>query len=260
VAQNPTNPTQEGTPDQKPAPSERGLGAGAVGSPTAGGAPTPRLYVVLGLNNDQRTRALAKGMISENLNKLVLPVSNDAVKLFDSSRLVVSETGIVRIFDGIEVKNEYDLNKEPEVTLSEYGRITSIVRKLVDYIIENEKRAFDADCIRYLYELQDDALAEKRSEVMKNREEIRRQREIEKKREEAKEILKDLIADYKKTIAELKKKISNLEARLAELEDVVGNYAEFVKEKELEDDFIDFIASREEEAKKEEIREKYMLN
>jgi len=38
------NPTQEeGTPGVKPAPSERGLGAGAVDLSTAGGAPTVRV-------------------------------------------------------------------------------------------------------------------------------------------------------------------------------------------------------------------------
>jgi len=246
-------------PDQKPSPTSGGLGEGVAGSPAAGGAPT-NLQVVLWLNDSQRTKALAKGLISENLNRLVLPVSNDAIKLFDNSRLVVGKTGIVRIFDGIEVKNEYDLNKEPEITLSEYGRITSIVRKLVDYIIENEKRVFDADCIRCLYELQDEAIERVRKEVEEERESIRKIREIEKRREEAKEILKDLIADYEKTIAELKKKISNLETRLAELEDVVDDYAEFIKEKGLDDEFVNYIRERESEEKEEEIREKYMLN
>jgi len=34
------NPTQKGVPEVEPAPSERGLGAGAEGLPSAGGAPT----------------------------------------------------------------------------------------------------------------------------------------------------------------------------------------------------------------------------
>jgi len=260
VTQNPTQPNQEGTPDQKPAPSERGLGAGAVGSPTAGGAPTPRLYVVLGLNNDQRTRALAKGMIKDNLSSLKLYLSQGAIKLLCGSRLHVTDYGRVIIYDCVESRFSNDPSRETEFYLSEYGRVTPIIRYLVDYIIDNNKNMFDEDCLRYLYKLQDEALEKAREEERIRKEEERKIREMQRKKEEARELLREEIEAYRKTIKELKDEASRLKSRLAELEDVVSNYAEFVKEKELEDELINYIREKMREEEEEEIREKYMLN
>ena len=251
--------TQVESPDQKPSTTDRGLVEGAgVGTP-AGGAPTSRLYVVLGLNDAQRTKALAKGMIKDNLSSLKLYLSQDVVKLLDPARVRVTEGGRLIILDQIERENEHDLSKEPRIYLAEYGLITGILSDLTDYIIDNGKTTFDADCLRYLYKLQDEAIERVRNEIEKVRESIRRSREMERRKEEARELLKKEIEEYERTIAELKEKVSNLESRLAELNDIIEDYAEFIKTQDLDDEFVSFVADKRSKDKESEIREKYML-
>jgi hypothetical protein len=247
------------SPEQKPAPTAGGLGAGAEGQPSAGGAPDYRLHVVLRLNDQQRTKALAKGMIKDNMSSLKLYLSQGAVKLLDPSRVSVLDSGRVIIYDSIESRFRNDPSRETELYLSAYGEVKPIIIKLVDYIIDNNKTLFDEDCLKYLYKLQDEALDEAREEERIRKEEMRRYMEIERKKDEAREILKEEIEEYRKTISELRNKISNLEARLAEINDIVEDYAEFVKEKDLEDEFVSYVMDKEREGKESEIREKYML-
>jgi len=248
-------PTQTPT---KPAPVEQGAGAGVAGTPAAGGAPT-NLRVVLGLNDTQRVKALAKGMIKENLEKLVLQVDPSVVKMLDPARVRVTEGGRLIILDRIERENEHDLNKEYRVYLAEYGLITGIISDLTDYIIENGKTTFDADCLNYVYELQNKAIERVRNEIEKVRESIRRSREMERRKEEARELLKDEIEAYRKTIKELEDKVSRLRSETAELEDVIDVYVEFIKEKGLEEEFINYVKEKEREKLEEEISEKYRL-
>jgi len=219
----------------------------------------PRLSVELWLNDSQRTKALAKGMIEKNLEKLVLPVDPSVVRMLDPARVMVTEKGRLIILHRIGRENEYDLDKEPRVFLSEYGFDTTIIRDLVDYVIEHGKTVFDADCLSYAYKLQDEAIEKMRKEIEEVRESIRRTREMERKKEEARELLREEIEAYRKTIEELEDKVSGLERRIAELEDVVDDYAEFIKEKGLEDEFISYIREKKREEEEEEIRERYGL-
>jgi hypothetical protein len=247
-------------PETKPAPQAGGQGAGAGAQALAGEAPDYRLQIVLWLDVDdaQRTKALAKGMIKDDLRRLVLHLSQGAVKLLDPSRLAVSEAGMVRIFDHIERRFRNDPD-EVEIYLSEYGEATQIMSKLADFIIDNNKTVFDEDCVRYLYRLQDEALAKVREEIEKRKEEMRRYREIEKQKSEAREILKEEIEKYEKTIERLESEIKNLKGRIDELTEVVEDYAEFVKDRDLEDEFVRYVMDKIAD-KESEIREKYMLN
>ena len=254
------------TPEVGPSPTSGGLGEGAAGSPAAGGAPTVvvegaplRLSVELWLNDSQRTKALAKGMIKENLEKLVLPVDPSIVGMLDPARVRVTERGRLIILHRIGRENEYDLDKEPRVYLAEYGLDTTILRDLADYVVEHGKTVFDADCLNYVYELQNKAIERARKEVEGVRESIRRIREMERKKEEARELLREEIEAYRKTIRELEDEVSRLRRRIAELEGVVDDYAEFIKEKGLEDELIDYIREKKREEEEEEIRKRYGL-
>jgi chaperonin cofactor prefoldin len=247
------------SPEVKPAPTAGGLGEGVEGQPSTGGAPTTRLHVVLVLNNEQRTRALAKGMIKDNMSSLKLYLSQGAVKLLDHSRLYVTDYGRVVIYDCVESKFRDDPSRETEIYLSEFGEAKPIIRKLVDYIIDNNKTVFDEDCLMYLYKLQDSALEEAREEERARKEEMRRYIEMERKKDEARKLLKDEIEEYKKRIADLESEVSNLRGRIDELNDIIEDYADFVKAKELEDEFVSYVMDKEREGKEAEIRERYML-
>jgi archaellum component FlaC len=218
-----------------------------------------RLSVEFELSDAQRTKAIAKGMVRGNLEKLVLPVDPSIVKMLDPARVRVTRKGRLIILDRVERENEYDLDKEPRIYLSESGLHTDITDDLIDYIIENGKTTFDADCLSKLYELQDRAIERARKEVEEVRESIRRSREIQRKKEEARELLKDEIEAYRKRIKELEEEVSRLKDRISELEGIVESYTEFIREKELEKEFINYVKEKESEELEEEIREKYGL-
>jgi len=219
-----------------------------------------RLIIELWLNDVQRTKALAKGLIEKNLEKLVLPVDQSITKMLDPTRAIITERGRLVILHRVARENEYDLDKEPRIFLSEYGLETTILRDITDYIVEHGKTVFDADCLSYAYKLQDEAIERIRDEIEKERESIRKIREIERQKSEARELLREEIETYRKTIKELEDEVSRLRNKIAELNDIIEDYAEFVKEKELEDELINYIREKMREEEEEEIREKYMLN
>jgi len=217
------------------------------------------LYVKLKINTSQRTKALSKGYIREPVDHIEIPVSHDAVKLFDSNRLNVYSSGAVELFTNIDVKNEDDVDKPTVAKLSEYGKSTDIVKRLVDFIIENDKKVFDEDCIRELYRLQDEWIDKIVKEV-----ESRKEREREKRK--ARELLKNEIQDLKSEIKYLNekinekdKKIHDLELQIDNLEKKIEEYAKFVKEKGLVDDFVEFVMSGEDEEREKKILEEYKL-
>jgi hypothetical protein len=217
------------------------------------------LKVVLGLNSAQKVKALAKGMLKDVSDDLVLPVDEGAVKLLDPSRVYIDNFGMLRIYDRVSVDDEDDLSKEPRIYLSDYGRHVGILSSIVDYIIDNSKTVFDEECIKVLYKLQDEALEKVKEEVMEHRENIRKREEERRKREEAKEILKDLIEEYEKTINNQRNELKKLNDEVDRLQRVIKDYAEFIKEKELVQEFINYVKSKDEEEREEEIKEKYMI-
>jgi hypothetical protein len=217
------------------------------------------LKVVLGLNSAQKVKALAKGMLKEVSDDLVLPVDEGAVKLLDPKRVYIDNFGMLRIYDRVSVDDEDDLSKEPSIYLSDYGKHVGILSNIVDYIIDNNKTVFDEECIKVLYKLQDEALEKVKEEVMEYREKLRKREEEMRKREEAKEILKDLIEEYEKTINNQRNEIKKLYDKVDRLQRVIKDYAEFIKEKELVQEFINYVKSKDEEEREEEIKEKYMI-
>jgi chaperonin cofactor prefoldin len=220
---------------------------------------TPRLKVEFGLNDQQRTKALAKGMLKEDLEKLVLPVSPEVLKLLDESRVRVYPSGLLRILDHIEREHEDEPDKEVRIYLSEYGLYTNILSDLVDFIIEKGKTVFDEECLRKVYELQDRELGKVRAEVEKRREERRRMREFEERKEEARKLLRDEIERYEKRIKELESELRKLKDRISELESVIESYAEFIKEKELEKELVDYVMGMQKGEEERKIREKFRL-
>jgi len=217
------------------------------------------LKVVFRLNNVQKTKALAKGMLRENTDVLVLPVDENVVKLLDPSRVVVDDDGELRVFDCVSVENEYDLSKEPKIYLDPYGRRTDIKVMMIDYIIENGKTVFDEECIKLLYKLQDEALTKVKEEVMKTREELIKREEEKRKRAEAMEVLKDLINEYEKTVSELRNEVSRLRDEVGKLQNIIRDYVEFLRDKGLIQEFINYIKEKDEETLEEQIKEKYMI-
>jgi uncharacterized protein (UPF0305 family) len=218
------------------------------------------LKVVFHLNNVQKTKALARGMLKENVSKLVLPVDEKVIKYLDPVRVVVDDDGELKIFDCVRVDNEYDLSKEPKVYLSTYGNRTDINVRLVEFIIENSKTVFDEECLKKLYELQNEALMKTMDEVEKTRNELRKREEEKKKRSEAMEVLKDLIDEYEKTISELRNEVRRLGKELDKKQDIIINYVKFLRKKGLLDEFIEFVKKGEEEAHEERIKEEYMIS
>jgi hypothetical protein len=217
------------------------------------------LKVVLGLNSAQKVRALAKGMLKEVSDDLVLPVDESAVKLLDPKRVYIDNFGRLRIYDRVSVDDEDDLSKEPRIYLSDYGKTVGILSGIVNYIIDNGKTVFDEECVKVLYKLQDEALEKVKEEVVEHREKLRKREEEKRKREEAKEILKDLIEMYEKTINSQRDELRKLRDEVDRLQNVIKDYAEFIKDKELVQEFINYIKSKDEEEREEEIKEKYMI-
>jgi hypothetical protein len=217
------------------------------------------LKVMLDLNSAQKVKALSKGMLKEVSDMLVLPVDESAVKLLDPKRVYIISFGMLRIYDCVSVEGEDDLSRDPIIYLSDYGKRVGIMSGIVDYILDNNKTVFDEECVKVLYKLQDEALERVKNEVMEYREKLRKREEEKRKREEAKEILKDLIEEYEKTISNQRNEIKRLESEVDSLKNVVKDYVEFIKEKGLVQEFINYIKSKDEEEREEEIKEKYMI-
>ena len=217
------------------------------------------LRVELSLDDRQRTKVVAAKGMTESLEKLVLPVAPEALRLLDENRVRVYPSGLLRILDHVVKEHEDELDKEFRVYMGEYGLSTSIMRELADFVIDKGKTEFDEECLQYVYKLQDEALAKARAEVEKRREEKRKYEEMERKREEARRLLSDEIERYEKRIEELESELRELKDRVSELESVIESYAGFIKEKGLEDEFVNYVMEirrREEEGK---IRKRYGL-
>lgn len=215
---------------------------------------------MLGLNPAQKVKALAKGMLKEVSDELVLPVGEGAVKLLDPRRVYIDNFGMLRIYDRVSVEDEDDLSKEPRIYLSDYGKTVGILSGIVNYIIDNGKTVFDEECVNVLYKLQDEALERVKEEVKEHRDKLRKREEEKRRREEAKEILKDLIEEYERTINNQRNEIKKLNDEVDRLQRVVKDYAEFIRDKELVQEFINYVKSKDEEEREEEIKEKYMIS
>ena len=214
---------------------------------------------MLDLNNANKIKALSKGLLKEVSDRLVLPVDESAVKLLDPQRVYIDNFGMLRIYDCVSVEGEDDLSREPRIYLSDHGKRVGIMSGIVEYILDNNKTVFDEECVKVLYKLQDEALERVKNEVMEYREKLRKREEEKRKREEAKEILKDLIEEYVKIINSQRNEIKRLESEVDRLQNVIKDYVEFIKEKELVQEFINYIKSKDEEEREEEIKEKYMI-
>jgi hypothetical protein len=146
-----------------------------------------QLYVKLPLDHTQRTKLVAKGRISPSDKHILMYLDENAVRMLNPTRVYITEHGEVVILDHIEREND-------SVRLHDfYGRKTTIIKELVDYIIENDKQTFDSDCIRKLYELQDRELEEEMRRIQEERE---RKRKIA----EAREILREEIEQLESNI------------------------------------------------------------
>jgi uncharacterized protein YoxC len=209
------------------------------------------------LTEEQRTKAIANGF-SEAMesNVLTLPLTEDALPLLDPNRVVVKRDNELEILSHVKVENEYDIDKPTVVHLDTSGYITDIGIKFADYIISSGKRYIDAEALKALYKLQDEALE-------KVRQRIEAEKEKKRKLREARELLKEEIEGYKKRIESLEEKINSLKAEISEkdkeieeLQKIIEDYAKFIKSKNLASEFITFIEREESESK---IREKYML-
>jgi uncharacterized lipoprotein YehR (DUF1307 family) len=208
------------------------------------------LKVILPLTAEQRTKLLARtGKFEE---QLVLDVADDVTKDLDPEHVLVDSVGRLIILDRIEEDGLI-------VRLSRMGWGTKITEQLVDYIIENNKQVFDADVLRKLYVLQDEVLTERKNKIMQEQMEIAR-------REEAKQILKDLIQKYEDEIKGLEHRIRNLNDEIEKLEnkrmtlhEKLKDFAEFIKEKGLTNDFVEFIRKKRSESEISQIKEEYEL-
>jgi phenylalanyl-tRNA synthetase alpha subunit len=216
------------------------------------------LSVVLELNDTQRAKAIAKGLADKyNLKHIVLDVTDE--KLIDPTRVRVTIDGKLKILDCIKVENEYDLEKQSKFYFDEDGRVTKVKTKLVDFILDKEKKSFDEECFRELYRLQDEALKEVMDDVEKAKFWKREVKEHEKKVEEAKKILANTLKIYEDTINELKAKVRELESENSNLNRIIIDYASFIESKQLTEEFIEAIMKKRMDMEKSRIREEYLL-
>jgi len=223
-------------------------------------AKATNIYVKLRLGEERRTRAIAKGFreLLES-NVLTLPLTEDALPMLDSSRVVVKDNNELVILSNVKVENEYDIDKPTAVYLDTSGYITVADIRFADYIISSGKRYVDAEALKVLYKLQDEAL-----EKVKRR--IDAEKEKKRKLREARELLKEEIEGYQKKIESLEHKIEAKDEEIARLKrdiegllDVIRDYAEFIKAKNLVSDFMAFIVDEQRKEDEDKIREKYML-
>jgi vacuolar-type H+-ATPase subunit I/STV1 len=223
---------------------------------------TPKLsniYVELLLSDALRTKALAKGYKElADTDKLVLPVTEDALALLDPSKVVVTGNEL-EILDCVNVENEYDPDKPTIAKLDKNGYVTPIESRFAEYIIENGKRYIDAEALMTLYKIQVE-------ELEKLKQKIEAEKERARKIREARELLKDLIEELEnqiktleKQIASLKSEIAEKDKEIAELQKVISDYAEFIKTKNFVSDFMAFIVDKQRKEDEDKIMEKYML-
>jgi prefoldin subunit 5 len=211
------------------------------------------------MSEEQRTKAIAKGFgEAREFSTLTLPLTEDALPLLDPSR-VVMDGKMLRILSNVVVENEYDVDKPTVVKLGSSGYTTSIVSRFANYVIDSGKMYIDAEALKTLYRIQDE-------ELENVRQRIEAKKEKERKIREAREILKDEIEGYKKRIESLEEKINNLKTEInekdkeiEELQKIVEDYAEFIKSKNLVNDFIAFVVDKQRKENETEIRERYML-
>lgn len=221
------------------------------------------IYVELYLSEALRTKALAKGYKElVETDKLVLPLTEDALSLLDPSKVVVTGNKL-EILDCINAENEHDPDKPTIVKLDKNGYVTPIESRFAEYIIENGKRYIDTEALMTLYKIQVE-------ELEKLKQKIEAEKERARKIREARELLKDLIAELENQIKTLEKKVESLrnelaekDKEIAELRKVISDYAEFIKAKNLVSDFMAFIVDKQrkedEDEIKDKIMEKYML-
>jgi hypothetical protein len=212
------------------------------------------------LIEEQRTRAIANGF-SEAMesNVLTLPLTEDALPLLDPSRVVVKRDNELEILSNVKVENEYDIDEPTVARLDTSGYLTDADIKFADYIISSGKRYVDAEALKALYKLQDEALEKVRQRVDAEKEKKRKLRD-------ARELLREEIVEYQKKIEKLEhenalkdKEITRLNNDIAGLLDVIKDYAEFIKTKNLVSDFMAFIVNKQRKESEDKIREKYML-
>jgi alanyl-tRNA synthetase len=211
------------------------------------------------LTEEQRTSAIARGFgEAREFSTLTLPLTEDALPLLDPSRVVVRGSEL-KILSSVKIENEYDIDKPTIVHLDASGYITDIGIKFADYIIGSGKRCVDAEALKALYKLQDEAL-----------ERLKRVTDAEKERKrklrEARELLKEEIEAYQKKIEALEQKIEAKSKEIARLNsdiegllEVIKDYARFIKAKNLVSEFIAFIVDKQRKESEDKIREKYML-
>jgi len=224
----------------------------------------PDIHVKLKLDDTQRTKLYSKGRFNEivsrwSSNYLSLRVDCEVLKQLDPARVVVDSDNELRILDSVNVIDN-------EVYLGTFGTSTNIMTRLVDYIVDNDKRVFDVETLQYLYKLQDEVLENKRKEIEENK-----RKEEEERR--AREILKDEIERYRKEINDLNKEVGYLEEQLdkknreleelketiEELKEIIEAYAEFIESKDLTNEFIEYVKEKEDEEYTEKLKQKYYL-
>jgi len=210
------------------------------------------LYIELYLDKSQITEALKNGLLKKPASYIELNVSDDVIPLLDSSRLVVRSDGRIEIFDRINDRNG-------NITLKEFGELTDIKYNLVDYIVKNRKTVFDVDCLKKLYELQDQAIENYKKRIENEK------RMIEEKKK-ARELLSSEFKEMERRINELYRNNESLQNRIKELEKEIGELREkyktlvkFINEKNLVNDFINWIKEVEEEEVEKKIIERFEL-
>ena len=211
------------------------------------------MQVSLKIDQKQRTIAAAKGYGVLG-DKLTLYVSEDVYQMLDPDRVAIDSKGNLQPYFYISVWWDEDIK---EMKLAEGGRTTKIESKLVDYILENSKKTFDADCVRKLYELQDEAYKEIREETIKYIEAKKAEAEKKRKIEEAKEILKKELKELEERIENERQKRLEREKRIEELEEMLAEMKTFIEEKNLVEEFIDYTMKKVAENERGKIREKY---
>jgi predicted RNase H-like nuclease (RuvC/YqgF family) len=211
------------------------------------------------LSEEQRTKAIAKGFgEAREFYTLTLPLTEDALQLLDANR-VVMDGKMLRILDNVAAENEYDVDKPTIVKLSSSGYTTSIVSRFADYVISSGKEYIDAEALKTLYRIQDE-------ELERVRQRIEAKKEKERKLREVRELLKDEIEAYQKKIEALEQKIEEKSKEIARLNrdisrllDIIKDYAEFIKARNMVSDFIAFIIDKQKKESEDKIIEKYML-
>jgi len=222
----------------------------------------PAVHAKLRINDVQRTKLYTKNRFyeivrSHGYDYISLQVDCETLKHLDTTKVIINEDNELKIFDAIYVSNDV-------VYLDTAGINTDIITKLIDYIIDNDKKVFDIETLQYLYNLQDEALEKIKNQLdeEKREEEERRKRIEEEKR--AREILKDEIDEYERKISSLNEQIEYFKEQLdkkrnkiEEQKKIIEMYVKFIKTKNLTDEFVQFIKEHDLEKYVEELKQKY---